>query len=162
MKKLIWLVATSPPMQLNIGGVSRDLGVSRPTIYTYLEVLERAGLLLSVLPRGDGARLVRKDSKLFLENTNLLWGISQSLARTDPLGSLRETFFANQIVSAGLRVRLASKGDFVVEDRYTFEVGGRTKTAGQVAGVPEAYVVQDGRESGSGQVLPLWLFGFLY
>lgn len=162
MKKLLWLVATSPPMQLDIAGVSRDLGVARPTVYAYLDALERAGLLLSVPPAGEGAKLVRKDSKLFLENTNLLWGISQSLTRTDPTGSLRETFFANQLTSAGLRVRVASRGDFRVEDRHTFELGGRSKGGAQVAGLPDAWVVQDGREIGQGRTLPLWVFGLLY
>lgn len=162
MKKLLWLVATSPPMQLDIAGVSRDLGVARPTVYAYLDALERAGLLLSVPPAGEGAKLVRRDSKLFLENTNLLWGISQSLTRTDPTGSLRETFFANQITSAGLRLRVAPRGDFRVEDRHTFEVGGRSKTAAQVAGLSDAWVVQDNREAGQGRILPLWMFGLLY
>ena len=162
MKKLLWLVATSPPMQLCIESVARDVGVSRPTIYDYLAVLERAGLLTTVPPHGHGARLVRKDSKIFLENTNLLWDISQSLTRTDPLGSLRETFFVNQLRSAGARIRVATRGDFIVDDTYTFEVGGKGKGFGQVREAQDGYVVRDGREVGHGRVLPLWLFGFLY
>lgn len=162
MKKLLWLVATSPPMQFSIEGVAGDLGISRPTVYSYLEVLERAGLIMTVAPQGKGAVLARKGSKLFLENTNFLWSISQSLTKTDPVGSLRENFFANQLLSAGLRVRVAPKGDFVVEDQYTFEIGGRKKGAAQVHGVEDAFVVRDGHEVGLGRTMPLWVFGFLY
>lgn len=162
MKKLLWLVATSPPMSFNATSVSRDLGVSRPTIYTYLEALERSGLLLTIPPAGDGARLARKDSKLFLANTNFLWAISQTLTANDPRGTMRETFFANQTRAAGLRVRGADKGDFVLNERVTVEIGGKNKTAAQVAAVPDAYVARDGQEVGSGRTIPLWLFGFLY
>ncbi len=162
MKKLLWLIATSPPVTLNIEGVSRDLGVSRPTVYSYLEILERAGLLLAVPPAGEGAPLARKHSKLLIENTNLLTTISRSLTRTDPLGTMRETFFANQVVSAGLLIRAAPRGDFLVEGRYTFEIGGRDKGGAQIAEVADAYVVRDDREMGFGRTLPLWLFGFLY
>jgi uncharacterized protein len=162
MKKLLWLVATSPPLKFNIENVAADLRVSRPTVYSYLETLERAGLLMSITPGGTGSRLTRKDSKLYLENTNFLWAISQSLAKTDPQGALRETFFANQITSAGLILRVASKGDFLVHDRYTVEVGGRNKSAAQVAGVDNSYVARDGMEVGFGKTIPLWLFGLLY
>jgi uncharacterized protein len=162
MKKLLWLIATSPPTTLNIEGMARDLGVSRPTVYSYLENLDRAGLLLTIPPHGRGARLARRDSKLCLENTNILTAISRSLTRTDPLGTLRETFFANQMSSAGLRIRAVRRGDFIVEDRYTFEIGGKGKGSAQVAAVPDAYVARDGQEVGFGRTLPLWLFGFLY
>jgi uncharacterized protein len=162
MKKLLWLVATSPPLQFTIENVATDLRVSRPTVYSYLETLERAGLLMSIPPAGTGSRLTRKDSKLFLENTNFLWAISQSLTKTDPQGTLRETFFANQITSAGLILRVAPKGDFLVQDRFTFEVGGKHKMAVQVAGLENAYVARDGMEVGFGRIIPLWLFGMLY
>jgi uncharacterized protein len=162
MKKLLWLVATSPPMQLCIESVARDVGVSRPTIYDYLAVLERAGLLTTVPPPGNGARLVRKGSKIFLDNTNLLWAISQSLTKSDPLGSLRETFFVNQVCAAGLRIRVAACGDFIVDERHTFEIGGKGKGFGQLEETQNAFVVRDGQEVGHGRVVPLWLFGFLY
>ncbi|WP_462325010.1 ATP-binding protein [Desulfoplanes sp.] len=162
IKKLLWFVATSPPMEFSIDRVARHIKVSRPTVYAYLEVLERAGLIMSVLPLGQGSRLVRKGEKLFLENGNLLWGISQSLTDADPTGALRETFFANQILAAGFRMRVADQGDFVVEERYTFGIGGPGKKGGQIAGVDDSYIVRDGIEHGSGSTIPLWLFGFLY
>ena len=53
-------------------------------------------------------------------------------------------------------------GDFVVDGKWTFEVGGKGKTFKQIADVPNSYVVNDDTEVGFGNKIPLWLFGFLY
>ncbi len=56
----------------------------------------------------------------------------------------------------------ASKfGDFMVDDVYTFEVGGANKGPEQVKGVPNAYLALD-LKRGSNKRIPLWLFGMLY
>ena len=54
------------------------------------------------------------------------------------------------------------RGDFLVDDGIVLEVGGRNKSAAQVAGLPEAYLALDGLETGIRRKVPLWLFGFLY
>ena len=161
LKKILYEVATSPPFELNIDRMANNLGVSRPTVYSYLDHLERAGLLIRVLPKGAGATLTRKPAKLFLENTNLLRAVGQELDPADPLGTVRENFFANQCRGAGLQVRGARKADFLVEGSV-FEVGGRNKSQRQISGEPHGYVVRDSVEIGFANVIPLWLFGFLY
>jgi len=138
------------------------LGISKPTLYVYLEHLETAGLVAGLKPEGTGATLTRRHGKLLLDNTNLLFAIGQGLSLADPRGTIRETFFASQLRSAGHDVRAARRGDFLVDGRFRFEVGGRRKTGRQLAGADAAFVVRDDIESGSGNVLPLWLFGFLY
>ena len=47
-------------------------------------------------------------------------------------------------------------------DKYTFEVGGKNKKKKQIAGIPHSFVVKDGILLGSGNIIPLHLFGFLY
>ena len=59
-------------------------------------------------------------------------------------------------------VELAGSGDFMVNGRYSFEVGGKKKGFKQIAGLEHAYVVADDLEIGFKNKLPLWLFGFLY
>jgi len=55
-----------------------------------------------------------------------------------------------------------NKGDFFVDDKYLFEVGGKSKTWKQIAGEPDSYIAADGVEVGFRNKIPLWLFGFLY
>ena len=162
LKKILFEITSSPPFQLNIERLASDLGVAKPTLYSYLTHLETAGLTAGVMPEGSGATLTRKPAKLFLENTNLHKTIGRELDLEDRLGTVRETFFAGQLRNAGYNVRTARQGDFVVDGKHVFEVGGRKKTAKQLSGRKNALIVKDDIETGSKNVLPLWLFGFLY
>ena len=54
------------------------------------------------------------------------------------------------------------KGDFKLDGRYTFEVGGKDKSYGQIAGIPDSYILADDMETPFGHKLPLWIVGFLY
>jgi len=162
LKKILFEIASSPPFQLNIERLASDLGIAKPTLYSYLTHLETAGLIAGAMPEGSGATLTRKPAKLFLENTNLHKTIGRELKLEDRLGTVRETFFAGQLRNAGYQVRTARQGDFVVDGKHVFEVGGRKKTAKQLSGRKNALIVKDDIETGSKNVLPLWLFGFLY
>ena len=85
-------------------------------------------------------------------------------------GTLREAFFVNQVQNAfshhpGILeppIASAAQGDFLVQDKYTFEIGGKNKGTHQIQDVPHSYVAADGIEVGFGRKIPLWLFGFLY
>ncbi len=52
--------------------------------------------------------------------------------------------------------------DFLVGGQYHFEIGGKGKTHKQIRNLSKAYVVKDDIEVGHENVIPLWLFGFLY
>ena len=162
LKRMLWLLATSQPFMPNIERMSRNLKISREYIYTYLDSLERAGLLSGFLPSEAGYRLVRKPLKIYMENTNLLKGIVGELGGKDQAGAVRETFFAHQMKGAGMNVRIPTQGDFLVEGKYLFEIGGRSKGKSQVKGAENSFVVRDDTEVGFGNIIPLWLFGFLY
>jgi predicted AAA+ superfamily ATPase len=162
LKKMLWLIATSQPFVPNIERTSRDLNISKEFVYTYLEALERALLLSSILRAETGYRMVRKPSKIYLENTSLLKAVAgHALGGAKP-GTIRETFFMQQVKGAGLNLHIPRMGDFLVENRYIFEVGGRSKGGAQISTEEDAYVVKDNIEVGHRDVIPLWLFGFLY
>jgi hypothetical protein len=161
MKKILYQVATSPPHEINLDRLSGDLGITRQTVYVYLDHLERAGLLRSITPVGAGATLIRRRAKILMDNPNLLRAVSQDLGAGDLLGAQRETFFASQLAGAGLDLRAPKVGDFQV-GQDLFEVGGRKKTRKQIASEDDAWIVKDDLEVGAGRSLPLWLFGFLY
>jgi hypothetical protein len=53
-------------------------------------------------------------------------------------------------------------GDFLVDEQYIFEIGGKNKSFEQIKDIPNSFVVADDIEIGFGNKIPLWLFGFLY
>lgn len=77
------------------------------------------------------------------------------------VGNVRETFFLNQFKSLH-EINLAETADFVIDKKYTFEIGGKSKTKRQIANLQNAYIAKDGIEIGFGNVIPVWLFGFMY
>ncbi|MBP7433545.1 ATP-binding protein, partial [bacterium] len=156
MKKLLWLVATSHPFTLNIEGIATDLGITRPTVYNYLEILENADLFKSVKALGKGAGFIRKPGKLYFENTNLLLAIAGSVKIEAQSGTLRETFFVNQL-SQDHKISLHEKCDFVIDEKYHFEIGGPSKKEKQISGVESSYLAIDGIETGFQKRIPLYL-----
>ena len=92
-----------------------------------------------------------------MDNPNLMYALSPNAG----IGTLRETFFFNQL-SLGHEVLLPLQGDFYVDRHYLFEVGGRTKTFDQIKDVPDSFLAVDNTEVGHHNRIPLWLFGLLY
>jgi hypothetical protein len=58
-------------------------------------------------------------------------------------------------------VTASSMADFEIEGK-TFEVGGKNKTKAQIKDATEGYVVKDDVEYAFQNVIPLWMFGFIY
>jgi len=54
------------------------------------------------------------------------------------------------------------QGDFLIDEQIIIEVGGRSKDFKQIKDLNNAYLAIDKIESGYQNVIPLWLFGFLY
>ncbi len=160
LKKMLWLIATSQPFLPNIERMSQSLNLSKESTYGFLEYLERAGLVRFIFPQGRGHKLVRKPGKVLLSNTNLLETITGSLNLASDTGGVRESFFASQL--QGHKLKMGDSADFLVDDRYTVEVGGASKNLGQIKGKEEAYLALDNIEIGAGKRIPLYLFGFLY
>jgi len=50
----------------------------------------------------------------------------------------------------------------LVNKKHVFEIGGKGKNKTQIAGSKSAYLALDDIETGFGNKIPLWLFGFLY
>ncbi len=94
-----------------------------------------------------------------LQNTNFLQAYS---LRRPHIGTVRETF-AVLHMRVGHSVEYGKEhGDFVVDGKYTFEVGGKDKSFKQIADIPDSYLLVDEIEYAGGNRLPLWLIGFLY
>lgn len=161
LKKILWLISTSHPFVPNISRMSKELNTSKEYVYNYLESLEMAGLIINLRNRTEGLKLVRKPGKIFLENTNLMHAITGSLHLEKNVGNIRETFFVNQLNNV-TSIHLSTVGDFLVDEKYIFEIGGKNKGFSQIKGTENSYIAADGIEIGFGNKIPLWLFGFLY
>jgi hypothetical protein len=77
------------------------------------------------------------------------------------MGNIRETFFLNML-STKHTLKAPQHGDFLVDDRYLFEVGGKNKDFSQIKDIKNSFLAVDDIEKGFGKKIPLWLFGFLY
>jgi uncharacterized protein len=127
------------------------------TLKTYLKYLEDCGLITGLSRTGKGLRALEKPEKIFLNNTNLIYAFSPNTG----IGTIRETFFLNML-GTGHRVTAPQQGDFLVDDRYVFEVGGKNKGFAQIRDIEQSFLALDDMEKGFGSKIPLWLFGFLY
>ena len=158
LKKFQYLISTSLPFTPNITKLSERLGVSRPTLLKAIQHLEEAQLVIALHKEARGIGVLTKPEKLFVRNTNLMYAYGDE--KVD-VGARRETFFVNQ-VSISHELTLANRADFIVDGKYTFEVGGKNKDSSQIRGIKNSFLVKDNIEVGFGNVIPLWLFGFMY
>jgi hypothetical protein len=105
-----------------------------------------------------GLSKLQKPTKLYLNNTNLMFILKNDKMN---IGTLREIFIANQLKYKH-KISLPPKGDFLIDNTYTIEIGGKEKSFKQIENIENSYVVADDIEIGLGNKIPLWLFGFLY
>lgn len=157
--ELLYILATNVPFKPNITSLSAKTGIHRNTLTLYLRHLEKARLINLLYAAGNSVSILQKPEKIFLENTNLQYALAPVGVNR---GTLRETFFLNQLVNAGHRMTVPAAGDFLVDDEYVFEIGGKDKTTRQVKDTRNAYVAADDLETGALNRIPLWIFGFLY
>ena len=158
IKQLLYILAQSVPFKPNITKLADRIGVTRNTIVEYINHLSDTKLINVIYSNTRGISLLQKPDKIFLENSNLSFAF---VGKQSDKGNLRETFFLNQLTQSHM-VSYPKKGDFLVDDTYLFEIGGKDKSNKQIAGIKNAYVVADNIEYGFQNKIPLWLFGFLY
>jgi len=157
LKKLVRLVCQSKPFKVNIKELSTKIGISDyQTLYKYLEYLKRGKILNLLRAKSKGDSIFVKPDKIYLANTNLHYSYCNQVE----IGTIREVFFMSMFDEKD--ITLSAKGDFSVEDTFVVEVGGKTKSYNQIKDMPKSYIVSDDIEIGSGNKIPLWLFGFLY
>ena len=120
--------------------------------------LHRARLVNLLYSDVVNLKRMQKPDKIYMENTNLLHALSLTAVET---GTERETFFVNQL-AYNHQIEYSKQGDFVIDRKYTIEVGGQSKDGKQIANVQNAFIASDDIEYALGNKIPLWLFGFLY
>lgn len=158
VKRLLGIIAGLVPYSPNIQELSIILQVSRNTVLDWLQHLEKAELIKNIFRQGKGLGTMQKPDKILFENPNFNFALSTK----QEIGTIRETIFVNQIKNCSLKINEALAGDYIVNDQYTFEIGGLSKKQKQIKEVKEGYVVKDDLEMGYNNIIPLWLFGMMY
>lgn len=158
LRKMLMIVSSLVPYTPNMSTLSTQLEINRATVMNYFIYLQKAGLVHMLLADQKGMNSMNKPEKLYLDNTNLIYALAPENFN---VGNVRETFFNNQL-SLKHHISGAKKGDFFIDETYTFEVGGMNKTFKQIKELPHSYIAKDDLETGFGNTIPLWLFGMLY
>lgn len=158
LKRLLAIIAQSAPFKPNMTQIAGQLEVSRNNIADLCALLEKSGLIGQLRISTHGIQGLGKVEKIYLDNPSLIYVLGEPNVE---IGTVRETFFFNQTRMLGT-VASSQISDFTIDDRYTFEVGGRKKKQRQLQNIENGYVVKDDIETGYGNIIPLWMFGLLY
>jgi len=156
LKKVLYMLCSTTPYEVNKSKLSASAGVSWSTLSKYLDYMQK-GSLLNIIRGSKGHKTIQTPNKILLDNPNLF---AVLCAKAD-VGAIRESFLVSQLLT-GHQVHYHHQGDFLVDEKIVLEVGGKSKDAKQITGMQGAYLAIDDIESGYDDVIPLWLFGFLY
>lgn len=165
LKKLLAIIMQSVPFTPKMSELKKVIEVKDDrTLKDYLSKLDDAGLIQLLMKSSLSMKALDKPEKIYVANPNLLY------VGEPEIGTVRETFFLNQLhnyyaikdLYQDSGIYIAAQGDFYLEEKYTFEVGGKNKSFNQIKDIPQSYIAADEIEIGYGNKIPLWLFGFLY
>ncbi|GJM06885.1 MAG: ATPase [marine bacterium B5-7] len=160
IEKLFQYITHSLPGEMSVSKLASHLGKDFDSVSTYLDYLEKSGLIHCLYPMQSGKARLRNPLKMYPENSNLIYTSIRAEKDDAVIGKVRETFAINQLHNAGHAVFYSKVGDIQIKEAI-FEIGGRNKTDKQIKGVYNAYVLADGILSGNKNIIPLFLLGLL-
>lgn len=154
IKKLLYLLAVDGPVAPNVSQLATEIQTSRATVMNYIKYLADARLINMVYPKGE--EFPKKPSKLMMHNTNLMYSIYPvKVEEQDVL----DTFFMNTLYKDHKLYKGDKGTSFMVDNGLHFHIcaeGCKFKNN------PNVYYALHKLELGHGNMIPLWLFGFLY
>ena len=157
LSRMLMILAERVPQTPKMNELYAILETNREQGLKMLYMLQRAGLLHLLSSEAKEFSNLVKPDKIFLHDPNLMYALTDNTN----VGTLRETFFINQLASVAT-VNYPRKGDFLVNHKHLFEVGGKGKSFDQIKDVSDSYLAVDDTEIGHGNRIPLWMFGMLY
>ncbi len=153
-KLIFFVVSANKPFSVNVAALAREFGVSEPTLYTYLSILDKTAIFKTM--RKSSNKVSKKPQKILFANSNILYAYADKINLELDIGTIRETFFVNCFKN----IFYSDIGDFKL-DKYLFEVGGRNKTFSQVKDVNDSFLAIDIDFTSNDKKIPLWLFSFI-
>lgn len=155
-KRLVAIIAGSLPYIPNMTSLADLMVSNRNQLLKLFDLLDRAGIIRQLFVAMRSPKGLNKPQKILLNNSTLMYALD-----APQIGAVRESAFAS-FLSVNHQVGFSRDGDFLIDNRYIFEVGGKGKGFAQIRNMPDSFVVADDIEFGMGNKIPLWLFGFLY
>lgn len=160
MKRLLAFLSTHVPFTVDLKELKQILEIAdERTLKQYMNIIEEAGIIKSLHKNDKKMNGLKKADKIYPDNTCQLFALSGQLPVDK--GTLREVFFVSMLKTLHT-VHLPVIGDFIVDKKLTFEIGGKNKSFAQIKHLADAYLVIDDIEHGYQNKIPLWLWGFLY
>ena len=159
LQALVALICNEVPFELNANKIAAALEIGRDTVVEYLKYLGDAKVLNLLYSDKKKIGKLTKPDKVYLENPNILYALAPAKLE---IGTLRETFAINSLSESHIVEYGKTQGDFKIDNKYTFEIGGRGKDFTQIAGLKDSYIFADNWDIPEGSKLPLWMLGFLY
>jgi predicted AAA+ superfamily ATPase len=157
LQRMLMILAERIPQTPKMNELYGILETTREQGLKMLNILQRTAMLQLLSTELKEFKHLVKPDKVYLHNPNLM----NALTVSPDKGTLRETFFVNQL-STIADVNYPKNGDFLIDHRYVFEVGGKNKNFDQIKDIPDSYLAIDNVETGYGSRVPLWMFGLLY
>jgi uncharacterized protein len=158
LKRLLYVLSVNVPFTPNISKLSEKINLTRNALVQALQLLDKAELINISYYKTKSISILTKPDKIWLNNTNLSYALSSG---EPDKGNLRESFFVSQLQHI-YKISLIEKADFIIDDKYVVEIGGRNKTKKQIKNIENSFLVKDDIEVGVFNTIPLWLFGLLY
>lgn len=156
IKTLFYLLAVNGAKAPNISQLANDIQTSRATVMNYIKYLADARLINIVYPVGQS--FPKKPPMVVMHNPNLMYAIYPINVEKQ---RVMENFFLNALWKDH-KVNVGEKKDsFIVDEKYTFRVCDATKQTKQRMCL-DTICARYNTEIGHGNMLPLWLLGFLY
>lgn len=155
LRKLLYLLAVNAPCAPNVSQLAKEINTSRATVVNYIKYLKDARLINMLYTVDE--EFPKKPAMVYMHNTNLMFPIRPGKVEQQ---AIRETFFYNTLHKDN---RLNKSGEknlqFLVNQQHEFRICDK---AMRIKNNPAYYYAMDDLEIGKDNVMPLWLFGFLY
>ena len=156
IKKLFYKLAEEGPKAPNVSKLAHDIETSRATVMNYIKYLADARLLNIIYPEGE--EFPKKPSKVMLHNSNLLYAIYPiHVERQDAM----ETFFVNSLWKDHRVNQSGRDQHYLVDGKLKFRICDANDNSRKHL-APDIIYARYNTEIGQGNMIPLWLLGFLY
>ena len=152
LRKLLYILMQDAPCALNVSNISEEIELSRATTMNYIKYLKDSRLINLLYP--EDRNFPMKPTKVYMHNTNVA---RMNFTREQKPLDMYETCFYT-FVHGGHKVNATERSAmFIIDGKYFFDVKEKASSRDTIRPTAVGEL-----ETGRGNMIPLWLLGFLY